>query len=238
MARTQWQQLWRAKEEQRLPHALLFSGMSGTGKAQFAANFAQAMLCQAVTQEGWYCNECHMCRLVAGKAHASLLLIEPEKESGVIKIDQVREVSEFVNQTGLQSAYRIVIINPANQMNINAANALLKTLEEPASHTLIMLITDQLSQLPATVLSRCQHILFPQPNSNEALEWLKKQDGMNATNVELVLNLANGAPLGAMRFIQDGLLDVRQNLFQILYSLSQREVDPLQSAAKCNQKIY
>jgi DNA polymerase-3 subunit delta' len=227
---TQWRQLWRAKKEQRLPHALLFSGIAGTGKAEFAAHFARALLCQAVDENGMYCNICHMCRLTESGAHADFLWVQPEKESSAIKIDQIREVSEFIHQTGLQSHYRIVVIHPANQMNANAANALLKTLEEPPASALLILISHQLSQLPPTVVSRCQHILFPQPNQKDALQWLEKQDGLQSVNKELVLNLANGAPLAAKRLVSEGLLGIRETLFQLLYSLSQKESDPIQSA--------
>jgi DNA polymerase-3 subunit delta' len=228
---SQWRQLWRAQKEQRLPHALLFSGVVGTGKAQFADHFSRALLCQQVSEEGEYCKTCHMCRLVEGKTHAGLVWIEPEKESGAIKIDQIREVREFINQTGLQSEYRIVIVAPANQMNINAANALLKTLEEPASGALLILICNQLSELPATVVSRCQHIMFPQPNRQEALSWLIKQEGISADSAELLLNVANGAPLTALRLVKDGVMETRQTLLQLLYALSQRAADPIKSAA-------
>ncbi len=86
------------------------------------------------------CHHCHTCRLVTGKSHPNVLWIEPEKDGHTIKIDQIRAVGEFVYQTSLQGEYRIVIINPASQMNANAANALLKMLEEPPSGAIIILI--------------------------------------------------------------------------------------------------
>lgn len=227
----QWQQLWRAKASHRLPHALLFSGPSGTGKSLFAESFARTLLCQNVTSEGGYCNTCHACRLIAGGAHPNVLSIAPEKEGSAIKIDQVRAVSDFVNQSSLQGEYRIVLIHKADAMNANAANALLKTLEEPSRGAIIILISSQFSHLPATILSRCQRILFPKPKTESAREWLKKEIADNTINLELLMQLAHGAPLHVLRFVNDGMHSVRQMIFNALYSLSKKESHPIKSAA-------
>ena len=158
-----WQPLWRAYRAQRLPHAILLSGAAETGAMHFADRFSRALLCQAVAADGTHCNHCHMCRLVETKAHPSLLWVEPEKENSAIKVNQIRDVTEFINQTALEGDYRIVIIHPADSMNANAANALLKTLEEPPKGALLILISEQPSRLPATILSRCQKIVFRVP---------------------------------------------------------------------------
>jgi DNA polymerase III subunit delta' len=240
----QQQQLWRAKQEGRLPHALLFTGIAGTGKAQFADGFTHTLLCQQVTASGDYCNQCHACRLIAGRVHPNVLWIEPEKEGQVIKVDLIRGVSEFINNSSLQGEYRIVVIYPANAMNTNAANALLKTLEEPSSGSLIILISAQSEQLPATILSRCQRISFPQPKKEEALLWLKNQLKNKLNNKlpdntfdpELLLNLAQGSPFAALRLVEDEILPVRHDLFQAFYQLSQKPLsqtqsDPIKTAA-------
>ena len=91
------------------------------------------------SDNNYYCGTCHACRLIAGRAHPNVLWVEPEKEGQTIKVDQIREVSEFVNQSSLQGVHRIVLINPANAMNMHAANALLKTLEEPSSGAIIFI---------------------------------------------------------------------------------------------------
>jgi len=170
-----FQQLWLAKKKNRLPHALLWVGLKGTNKALFAKSFSKALLCAQVADTGVPCCACHVCHLVENRVHPNLLWIEPEKEGSTIKVDQIRIVSEFTNQTSLQGEYRIVIIHPADNMNINAANALLKTLEEPASGALLVLISDQLGKLPATILSRCQRVIFPSPNKEQTLLWLREQ---------------------------------------------------------------
>lgn len=225
----QWHKMWSAFQSGRLPHALLLTGMSGIGKAQFADCFSRSLLCQSVLKDGQPCNECHMCRLVRGQAHPDVMWVGPEKPGAAIKVDQIREVSEFANQTSLQGGKRIVIINPADSMNNNAANALLKTLEEPPAGVLIMLICSQPSRLPATIRSRCQQIFFSRPSKTEALQWLALQS--IKTDGELLLNLANGAPLAAIQLESNEMLETRKLLFQTLLLLSQKQVDPLKSAA-------
>jgi DNA polymerase-3 subunit delta' len=234
----QWHQLWQALLNNRLPHALLFTGIAGTGKAEFAGHFTRLLLCQNrlptdtdVFNATAQCT-CHACRLISGRTHPNVLWIEPDKEGQAIKVDQIREVSEFINQTSLQGEYRIVIINPADRMNTNASNALLKTLEEPSSGAVLILITDQASHLPATILSRCQHIMFPRPQATLAIEWLKNQLPDSSMDAELILNLSNGAPLAALEFVTKEIPIVRHDLFQALYGLSKHETDPIQLAAQ------
>lgn len=231
----QWQQLMRAKSEKRLPHALLFAGIAGTGKAQFAEHLTRALLCQK--PEACFKNddkdifECHACRLVAGRVHPNVQWVEPEKPGHAIKVDQVRAVSEFVSQSSLQGEYRVVIINPANNMNASAANALLKTLEEPSSGALLILVSDQSAQLPATILSRCQRIIFPRPASALAMSWLKARLPADSVDPELLLRVAHGAPLSALKLLEGGVLTLRQDLFAALYGLVRKTVDPVKTAA-------
>lgn len=233
----QWKQLWYAKLHHRLPHALLLRGMAGMGKRQFADCFSRALLCQQALSlqineknDSPYCDTCHSCRLVASRTHPNVLWIEPEKEGHAIKVDQVRAISEFTQQSSWQNTYRIVIIHPADAMNINAANALLKTLEEPSRGSLIILVSDQASHLPATILSRCQNIMFLQPKREEALTWLKQKLPDDATNQALLLKLAYGAPLRALELIQQDLLSHRQDLLQALYLLNQKNDDLIKLA--------
>ncbi len=223
----QWQQL--IQQNKRLPHALLLTGIRGIGKAHFAVCFMRAQLCQATYSD--LCN-CHSCRLIAGKSHPNILWIEPEKAGGAIKVDQIREVSDFVNQTSLQGEYRFVLIDPASSMNINAANALLKTLEEPAAHAILILISEQASHLPATVLSRCQHLHFPRPEKSLAHKWLADKI---STDVDLALQLTHGAPLAALHFAQQDKFAVRASLLQVLHKLVNKQLSVLSGAAEINE---
>lgn len=229
---SQWQQLLQAKQMDRLAHALLFTGMPGIGKAKFAEAFALSLLCQQLNQEGFACGECHACRLITGRAHPNVLWIEPEKEGQAIKVDSIREVGEFINQSSLQGKYRVVIISPANRMNISAANALLKTLEEPSSGAVLILISDQNEQLPATILSRCQRILFPKPRQEEAYAWLKQHLTNETIDPALLLKLTHGAPLAALHLADEDVFALREVLFKSFILLSQQQGDPIKLAAK------
>lgn len=228
----QWQQLWQSVQAGRLPHALLLAGMAGTGKYAFAIHAAQAMLCQGVSSVGDACGTCHHCRLVITQAHPNIYYVTPEKDGHAIKVDQIRELSEFVQQSSLKGEYRFVMINPAHSMNINAANALLKTLEEPSSGAVIILISDQISHLPATIRSRCQRILFPRPDHQQALIWLKSQLPPDQAQPEKLLRIAHGAPLAALALTQDDVMPLRDDIFQSLLKLAEKRADPLTLAAK------
>jgi DNA polymerase-3 subunit delta' len=246
-----WAQLWQAKFNDRLPHALLFSGIQGLGKVQFADRFSRALLCemratfseQEIADKG-HCGSCHACRLLANRTHPNVLWIGPEKEGQAIKIDQIRALSEFTQQSSWQGEHRIVLVHPAHAMNTNAVNALLKTLEEPSPFVLLILISDQPGALPPTVLSRCQRILFQRPDKREAQAWLKQELEANSKSnkkmkgeeeiiidEDLLLCLANGAPLKALQLFKDGFFRKRHHLLQALYSLGLQKENPLKLAA-------
>lgn len=225
----QWQQLWRTRQAKRMPHALIFAGIEGIGKTQFTEHFVRSLLCRQVTDEGYACYACHDCRLIKNKTHPNLSWLAEET---TIKIDQVREINEFIQQSSLKTGFRIVVICHADRMNINAANALLKTLEEPSSHALIVLLSNQSASLPATIISRCQRILFNRPSLETGLNFLKSQLTETKIDLKLLLQLAHGAPLSALRLAQEDFLSIRQLLFDALTSLSKQQIDPIKIAAK------
>ncbi len=216
-----WQSLWQAVSANRLPHALLLTGMPGIGKSQFAERFTAALLCAQSTETNPNTEcDCKPCRLVKQHAHPNVLRIEPEKAGAAIKVDQIREITEFTNQTSLQQGVRIVLINPANAMNTNAANALLKTLEEPCDNVILILISSQLTGLPATILSRCQRIGLPTPSREESVAWLGNHIHESDSHLHLLLDLAYGAPLTALRLMEEDIVSTRQRLFNALHSLT------------------
>lgn len=228
----QWQQIHQARRDGRLPHGLLLTGVAGVGKVDFANHLANALLCQQQTEEGHPCETCHACRLVAGRAHPNLLWLEPEKEGGAIKVDQIREVMEFVSQSSLQGEYRIVIIQPANAMNISAANALLKTLEEPARGAILILVSDQSERMPATILSRCQRITFGRPDLQQAMTWLTQNQKHPVEHLQQILMLANGAPLAALKMLETDALTLRRDYYDALQMAVSKQADPIKLAAK------
>jgi len=233
----EWQWFFRAQSQHRLPHALLLHGIPGVGKVIFAEGLAQSLLCLQSTPNYNFCstddaNICSSCRLIQNRCHSNMLWIEPEKAGQAIKVDQIRDMIDFCNQSALQRGYRIVVINTADDLNIHAANALLKTLEEPSRDTLIILISHQLSQIPQTIISRCQRLHFKQPHSNEALSWLKNQLIDESFSAELLLNLAQGAPLIAIQLQNNDLLKARNHLFETLLALQQNNENLISACAK------
>lgn len=253
----EWQLLQYTLKEKRLPHALLLTGMPGIGKAQFAIALIYALLCQRVNDQGEACGVCHSCRTLMNRTHPNVVWVEPEKPGHAIKVDQIREMNEFVQQSSMQDGLRVVMINPANNLNINAANALLKTLEEPAKDALIILVAQESDRLPKTIVSRCQRIAFPPPKQAFALTWLQAQMTSASWQLDdneeidekpkrktksvkslqraqpvaiepaLLLNLAQGAPLAALQLWQDDILAQRKLLLMMLKNSNQ---DPLHAA--------
>lgn len=232
----QWQQFSQRKSLNRLPHALLLTGMQGMGKAHFADAITRSLLCQKIQNS----NDnkapdaacaCHACGMLNGRAHPNVLWIEPEKAGQAIKVDPIRDVADFINQTSLHNGYRIVIINPANQMNVNAANALLKTLEEPSVGALLILISHQDAGLPATILSRCQRILFSKPNQAIAIEWLRQQLNQAEVDPELMLAITDGGPLSVLTMLQDDFMTHRATLYSALGMLADKKMNPIAAAS-------
>lgn len=214
---SQWEKLQSTRLAGRLPHALLLSGVSGLGKQAFAQAFVKSFFCQTATisQQSDNC-KCHACRLVHEKTHPDLLWVEPEKAGQAIKVDQIRELSGFIGQSGLMSLERIAVIHPAESMNINAANALLKTLEEPSEGSHILLVSNQPGSLPATIRSRCQQIIFPKPNKDIALKWLKESTNKSEQDVKALLHLAHGAPCAARELSESKVSQKRTEMIQVI----------------------
>ncbi|MES2217043.1 MAG: DNA polymerase III subunit delta' [Pseudomonadota bacterium] len=227
-----WLALWQLRLQERLAHAFLFVGMDGIGKRQFAATFTQALLCAQPTVTGDFCRECHSCRMISARTHPDLLWIEPEASDKKIQVDQIRDLIKKVNETTLQGGYRVIIINPASAMNMNAANALLKTLEEPVAKTLLILINNLSLRLPATIVSRCQKLVFKRVDDELARQWLQQQAPDSKIAPELLLRLAQGAPLKALALIETDLLAKRAELYEGLYALTAGGIDPVALAAQ------
>lgn len=232
--RRQWQQLHAMRRASRLPHGLLFCGPRGTGKGAFARAFAQSLLCAALLADDEACGECGPCRLASAGNHPDLRQIVPEEEGKVIKIDQVRELADFANLKSHGGGSRIAVLDPADAMNRNAANSLLKTLEEPPPGTILMLVSHQPALLPVTVRSRCQQIRFT-AGGDAALSWLDGQvaEGIDA---QTALRVAQGGPLAALTMIADGSFSSRADQVELLEQLRARKVDPVSIAAKWAQQ--
>jgi DNA polymerase-3 subunit delta' len=193
----------------RWPHALLVSGPEGIGKRALARVFAQALLCEQPTAEGFACNDCASCHYVVAGQHPDLREVEPVEtdEDGVatpsewINIRHIRALTEWVQLSSHRRVAKVATIAPAERMNPAAANALLKTLEEPPPATYLMLVAHQPGRLPPTIVSRCMRLALPHPPANAALAWLEQQKVRNAP---ALLAQADGAPLRALSLADPG----------------------------------
>lgn len=165
----QWQLLQNAFAQNRLSHAYLLSGMQGIGKTDFARKFSAFLLCDNKTA----CGKCRGCALMRVETHPDFLFIEPQEKTHSIKIDQIRELSEKLSRTAQCGGYQVVIISPADAMPVQAANALLKTLEEPTGKVIFFLIDHQQHYLPTTIMSRCQKLFF---HSDEKIKSFLEKD--------------------------------------------------------------
>lgn len=201
----QWQQLGGLLSARRLPHALLLSGPQGIGKQRFARAFAGRLLCQHASEIS-ACGRCQDCGLLAAGSHPDYREIRPEEGKRQIGVDQVRQLQGFVAQHAHREGGRkLVVLHPAEAMNINTANALLKTLEEPTADTVLLLVSHAPSQLLATIRSRCLQLQFGVPPLQAVTDWLQHYIGDAATTAQL-LNEAGGRPLAAKAlFDNDGL---------------------------------
>lgn len=209
----------------RLPHALLVTGMRGLGKLAFVEGLIQTILCEYPTEESGACNACRSCVLLKAGTHPDLKRIQPETSDKKIRIDAVRELINFLALSPSLGRRRIVLVEVADALNVFSANSLLKTLEEPPSSALLVLVSERPSSLPATIRSRCQSLHFAVPPMSEAISWLstKLED---VSRAELALVRAGGAPLAALEYASDQAHSQRRTLINCLKQLTEDKLDP------------
>lgn len=193
---TIWQQLQAARKQQHLPHALLFNGQTGCGHEHLVYAFAQSLLCLQPDQLGFACQQCRSCQVFASTAHPDFMLLAVAEDKQAITVEQVRALDRFLELSRSYSPNRVAVIVNAELMNANAANSLLKSLEEPADNSYILLFTANKAGIMPTVLSRCQQLRLAQPTHVEALAWLQNQSLVQAADD--LLSLVKGRPLAAL----------------------------------------
>lgn len=225
----QWSFISRCLEMDRLAHALIIEGPSGCGKTSFANNMAAKLLCN--TDQPQACGQCRSCQLLAGedRAHPEFMDItfEINPKTGKLRteitVDQIRNLIGQLQLTNTISARKIAFIHPADALNKSAANALLKSLEEPVGKdTVLILVTDDPGRLPVTVRSRCQVISIGQPDREVVEAWLQQLSGKNGEVVNAAIDAAGGSPLRAAQFLEspemDAFTQVRESLAMLLGS--------------------
>lgn len=229
-----WNNLVQRRARDAMPHALLLCGPPGLGKRSFADAFARALLCQSPRADGQACATCRACRLLdAGshpdKVHVTFELRDDGKPRTEITVDQIRGLSARLAMTAQFGGFQVALIDPADAMNQAASNALLKTLEEPTPATVLLLLADQPSRLPATIRSRCQRIGFHLPAATPALAWLTAQ-GIDAKTAATALEAASGNPGMALEWARSGGLALRAEVAAELRALHAGKVSAVEVA--------
>lgn len=215
----------------RLPHAMLISGPAGLGKTEFACRLAVSLLCPAPKAGGEPCGQCKSCRLYKANSHPDFRVVQPEDDSSFIVVNQVRAVIQYASLRAHTSARKVIVLAPAEAMNINASNSLLKILEEPPSNSVLLLVSSAPQSLSATIRSRCAHFKISPPAENDAIDWLAAQ-GMTAKIAADLLVSANRAPLRARELEAQGFIKAREMMMSDLRALQTHSGDPVGCAAR------
>ena len=201
--RLQWQRLQQQRARNLLPHALLLYGQPGLGLNHFARVLMQSLVCGSPGEDGVACGRCPACRQFMQGVYPDYQQVVPAEGKAAILVDQIRELNDFIALTQSAHGRKLALLTPADHMNVNAANSLLKTLEEPSGDTVIVLVAHSLSRLPATIRSRCQLVKFGKPPREVARDWLASR---GCEQIDHLLHLAGGAPCLAARMNDPALL--------------------------------
>jgi DNA polymerase-3 subunit delta' len=210
----------------RLPHALLLTSAPGLG-AEYLANWLTALaLCESSNPRP--CGACASCLLLRSDSHPDAYAVRLEENAQQIKIDQVRSLIESLVLKSYRGGYKVGVIESAEALNASAANALLKTLEEPTADTLLILIARPAHRLPATIASRCMRLPLSAPSAPAARAWLSDRSPANTAGAhswDAALALAGGAPLVALELDGTGLAALDADMQESLQHLCAGSVD-------------
>lgn len=223
--RKNWLQLCNYKSQNRIPQALLITGNKGLGKQHLAEQFAFSLLCAKPGSNGLACGRCASCLLVNAGTHPDFIRVQPSEPGKVIGIDMIRALITDMQLKPQYEAYRVIIINPADQLNRSAANAFLKYLEEPGERTLFLLISDKPASLPPTIISRCQKLAVDTPDQETLFDWLKQQHIVN--DLDILTAMAQNSPLLARQYAAEKTLVARNDCFKAWLGVAKQTADPV-----------
>jgi DNA polymerase-3 subunit delta' len=223
-----------AFDAKRMPHSLLLLSNPGLGAEQLANWISALALCES--QGPRPCGECASCRLLRSDSHPDSHFVRLEEDAQQIKVDQVRALIESLSLKSYRGGYKVGVIEGAESLNANGANAFLKTLEEPGANTVLIMVARPSHRLPATIASRCLRLVLTPPPTEAAVVWLEKhaeaQAGLTAGgrspgkhSWNAALALAGGAPLRALELDAVGLAALDADMRESLRQLAAGSVD-------------
>jgi DNA polymerase-3 subunit delta' len=243
----------RLQELRKRPaQGLLFKGTKGIGKLDLAMNFAQSLLCQHPDESAFSCGKCPSCHWFEQGSHPDFRLLQPEtlsqesedsedvkpasgkKPSKQISVDQIRGLADFFGMSAHQGGRRVVVIHPAEAMNTNAANALLKNLEEPSQGLLFILVSHKPQQLLPTILSRCLSFALPAPDAASATSWLAER---GVKNPAAALATSGFSPLQAVQLDEQLGSEERDKLLRAVRQPADLDVFALAEALQKTEQV-
>jgi DNA polymerase-3 subunit delta' len=221
--------LRRALAQDHLPHSFLFTGMDGVGKLRTALTLAKVVNCENGAA-GDCCDRCVSCRKAASGNHPDINTIE--RDGPFIKIEQIRALKQRLRFKPLEGRYRVTIINNAQNMKIEAANALLKVLEEPPAENLIILTAYEITSLLPTIVSRCLHLPFQPLATKEISTHLCQAHGLEPKKAAVMAELAGGSLSRAAVLLDEKQLDRRRLLLETVAGIHESHITDLLAVAK------
>jgi DNA polymerase-3 subunit delta' len=216
------QRLHTALESGHLPHSLLVLSVPGLGAEQLAQWITALVLCESPGTRP--CDACPACRLLRSDSHPDAHVVRLEEDAQQIKVDQIRELIDSLTTKSYRGGYKVGVIEGAEALNTNGANAFLKTLEEPSADTVLIMIARPNHRLPATIASRCLRLHLRPPSTQDAIAWLKANSPA-ANTWHAALALAGGAPLLALQLDAEGLAAIDADMRQCMAELAEGSVD-------------
>lgn len=220
---------WKTQlDSTRFASATLISAPEGCGAFQLVERFAQALMCTNHSSEP--CGFCHGCELMRSQSHPDYHLVRPEKVGKNITVDQIRHANRLAQESSQLSGFRLIAIEPAEAMNESAANALLKTLEEPAAQCIFVLVTENTNRLLATIVSRCQKIAIPEPEPKSVKMWLEAECQLPIP--EYAAHIYRNAPLATKEAIASGEIKHYSDIEQQFLSALRGDLSSLLACSK------
>lgn len=211
-----WQEWQASLQNGRFSNAAMLTAKPGLGAELIVVHFSRAVMCSNYDHEA--CGFCHSCQLMQSGSHPDYHIVQPEKEGKAISVDQIRQCNRQAQESSQLGGLRLFVIEPADSMNESAANALLKTLEEPSGSCMFLLVTHRSNGLLPTITSRCQQWQVTPPNSEMVTQWISEQTSRSVP--EYAAHLNSNAPLNTLQFVEQDkeqeYLKVEQSLIQVV----------------------